>query len=714
MARLRAENAPLAADIEQEISALTERRPFGLNFERHVPEAVELAGRKVRRGDKVRVLPPRGEKRGPENDVIWTVAAVNRAAGTASIESADVPEVGEGEPLVGMTEVALDDLVVVAEFRDPIYPGLVSVGRVERGGDKPFHTVINGENFHALEALLYAYEGQVDCIYIDPPYNTGARDWKYNNDYVEAEDTYRHSKWLSFMEKRLKVAKRLLNPADSVLIVTIDEKEYLRLGMLLEQLFPEAQIQMVTACTNKKGSSRPGRFSRSDEYLYFVFLGQSVVAHQADNMLTSDRAETKPKTIWNSLLRRGDAARRRDRPNMFFPVWIEPDTGRIVSVGDALPLGEDRTHSIPPSDGLVASWPLRSDGSEGRWQVGAPRLRRLVADGQAKAGAFNKQLAQHAVLFLKSGQIDDIKAGRLVTSGSDEQGALVLSWADSIGEGRQAPRTLWVRDAHDASIYGSTLLRAVLPGRKFPFPKSLYAVEDTLRFVVANKPEAIVIDFFGGSGTTAHAVMRLNRQDDGRRRSIVVTNNEVSDDEAKALTEAGHRPGDPEWEALGIFEHITRPRIEAAVTGLTPDGNPVVGDYKFTDEFPMADGFKENVEFLTLTHESPLSIATNRAFGRIAPLLWMRAGARGRRIEHVDDGWDVADTYGVIADLDRSEEFRTAVAAAGEDLAVVFIITDEDRLFEAVARDLPEHVEPVRLYESYMRTFEAESGRGAL
>src|SRR5207248_5761934 len=135
-------------------------------------------------------------------------------------------------------------------FRDPIYPGLVSTGKVGRGGDKPFHTVINAENFHALETLLFTHRGKVDCIYIDPPYNSGNKDWKYNNDYVEGDDLYRHSKWLAMMERRLLLAKELLNPANSVLIVTIDEKEYLRLGMLLEQVFPEARIQMVIILIN--------------------------------------------------------------------------------------------------------------------------------------------------------------------------------------------------------------------------------------------------------------------------------------------------------------------------------------------------------------------------------------------------------------------------------------------------------------------------------
>ena len=124
----------------------------------------------------------------------------------------------------------IENLIVIAEFRDYIYPGLVSTGKIERGGDKPFHTVINGENFHALEALTFTHRGKIDAIYIDPPYNSGARDWKYNNDYVEAEDLYRHSKWLAMMERRLLVAKQLLNAEASVLVVTIDEKEIHRLA----------------------------------------------------------------------------------------------------------------------------------------------------------------------------------------------------------------------------------------------------------------------------------------------------------------------------------------------------------------------------------------------------------------------------------------------------------------------------------------------------
>jgi adenine-specific DNA-methyltransferase len=254
------------------------------------------------------------------------------------------------------------------------------------------------------------------------------------------------------------------------------------------------------------------------------------------------------------------------------------------------------------------------------------------------------------------------------------------------------------------------LLKELLPGRNFPYPKSLYAVEDALRFFVRDNPSALVVDFFSGSGTTAHAVMRLNKQDGGLRASISVTNNEVGVDEQKALRDKGLRPGDLDWESLGICDYITKPRIRAAIEGKTPAGDSITGEYKFTDEFPMKNGFDENVEFFTLTYEAPMRVQSNREFGRIAPFLWLRAGSRGRRIDSLSNGWDVADAYGVLEDLDRTDEFLGAIRETPE-ARLAYIITDEDRLFEAVVRDLPNGVEPVRLYQAYLSNFEIDAMR---
>jgi adenine-specific DNA-methyltransferase len=231
--QLRAKEPELAQDLEREVAALADRRAFGLNFERHVPEAVELPGRKVRKGDKVRMLPPRGMAAQASDAKLWRVIGFEpdgqtKLAHLVALDAAAVEEAGT----VREATAAVEDLVVVAEFRDPIYPGLISTGKVERGGDKPFHAVINAENYHALQTLLFTHRGQVDAIYIDPPYNSGSTDWKYNNHYVEGDDLYSHSKWLAFIERRLLLARELLKPENSVLIVTIDYNELHRLGLL--------------------------------------------------------------------------------------------------------------------------------------------------------------------------------------------------------------------------------------------------------------------------------------------------------------------------------------------------------------------------------------------------------------------------------------------------------------------------------------------------
>lgn len=704
------ENPGLADDLQREYDALADRRSFGLNFERHVPEAVELPGRKVRKGDKVRVLPPRGQTRKKENDRLWRVISFSTQDG---VRQADLIALDNDEH---EASASVDDLVVVAEFRDPIYPGLVSTGKIERGDDKPFHTVINAENYHALQTLLFTHRGKVDCIYIDPPYNTGAKDWKYNNDYVEGDDLYRHSKWLAFMERRLLLAKELLNPDDAVLIVAIDEKEYLRLGLLLEQTFPESKIQMITTVIKPGGTSRTKEFSRVEEYLYFVFIGDSELVRTTDNMLsvasTTDDASKglAESDLWEGMIRRGIGVVRSQREGQFYPIFVDPDRGAIVSAGEPLGRGVSRD-SVTPPDGLTAVWPIKDDLTEGFWQLNPAGLAKARERGTVRLGSFNAKTGQWRIQYMKAKKAKAVEDGLVATLGKDANGVVILDLSSSQLSALSTPRTVWNKTSHDASTGGAGLLNRLLPQRKFPFAKSLYAVEDAIRFFVAEKPDAVVLDFFAGSGTTTHAVMRLNRQDSGRRRSISVTNNEVSAAEQAALRARALRPGDPEWEARGICDFITKPRIQAAVSGKTAAGEPVKGDYKFTDEFAMSDGLAENVEFFTLTYEAPLRVASNREFEKIAPLLWLRAGSMGRRIDDISKGWDVADVYGVIADLDQAEPFLKAIAE-NDDVEMAFIVTDEDRLFESMVAALPDHVEPVRLYESYLRNFEIEAGRG--
>lgn len=702
IAKTRAKDPQLAADLEREFKALSSRLSFGLNFERHRPEAVELPQRPLRRGDKVRILPPRGStKKGDPR--LWQVTKLGKSGKSRQAELRAL------DPSAEQTTAPLDDLIVVAEFGDTIYPGLVSTGKVDRGGDRPWHTVINSENYHALKALTWTHRGKVDAIYIDPPYNTGAKDWKYNNDYVEGDDLYRHSKWLAMMERRLLIAKELLNPADSVLIVTIDEKEYLRLGLLLEQVLPDAQIQMISSIIKPEGTNRFGEFSRTNEFVYFAMFGAARVVAGSDDMSGRAQAENRRKQIeWRNLRRREHTSTRMARPNQFYAVYVDPEKGEISGVGDALTPDIDR-RSISPPKGSYAVFPLKPDGTEMLWGLTPQALRDRVKQGFARVRKAEAGPDKVAIQYLASGTVKAITSGEVKISGRDEQGAIQGAYE----EVSVMPKTTWNKSSHNAQTAGTLILSALTPGRKFPFPKALYAVEDALRFFVSRKEGSVIIDFFAGSGTTAHAVMRLNKQDGGRRQCISVTNNEVAADEQKALREDGLRPGDPDWEKYGICDYITKPRVEAAITGKTPDGESIKGDYKFTDEFPMADGFEQNAEFFTLTYETPHAVNYQTAFARIAPLLWMRAGSEGRRIDKVpQDGWAVADTYGLLVELDAATAYLKAVRKA-EGLRISYIVTDDERRFQALARRLPDGVEPIRLYESYLTNFAFANGETA-
>ncbi|HEY1449910.1 MAG TPA: DNA methyltransferase [Solirubrobacteraceae bacterium] len=714
----------LAEDLRHETDVLASRTPFGLNFERHVPESIQIPARTIRLGDKVMRRASAGQV-SQDREQIWIVVGFT-GAGKKRVALL-LPKSGEsGDSAV---RVPVRDLVVIAEFRDPIYPGLNSRGRVEQDPDKPFHVVVNGENYHVLEALTFACRHSVDCIYIDPPYNTRDKDWKYNNDYVDADDRYKHSKWLAMMERRLVLSKELLNPADSALVVTIDEKEYLRLGLLLEQVFPDAGIQMVTSVISAKGAVRPGRFSRVEEHIFFVLLGQARIRPWIRNMLNShDGSSDGPGTSpdgddeeegvadapegdssteaelqavqWLGLRRREPSSVRGSRPNQFFAIFVTPDTGAIHSVGDAIDDSVAR-NSIKAPRGTVALWPLKPDGTEMLWGLTPTAARKSVASGYMRVNSWKPDTHTGTVQYLPSGSIAKIEKGEAVVTGKRPDGSVEAKLASNV-DPTTPPKRVWNLRSHNAETGGTKVLSALIPKRRFDYPKSLYAVEDTLRFVVGNKPKALVLDFFAGSGTTTHAVTRLNRQDGGRRRSICVTNNEVSAEEAGRLEQEGLRPGDEGWEKYGVFEYITRPRLTAALTGLSPDGEEIKGRYTTTDVFPMAEGFEENIEFFDLSYEDPELVRHGFGFEAIAALLWMRAGSQGDRITTDETRFAVTKSYAVLFDIDAVSDFVTALPS---DVRVAFIVTDDEAQFQVVSAQLPSGLDTVRLYQAYLENF---------
>jgi adenine-specific DNA-methyltransferase len=389
-------------------------------FEEHLPETVRLPNMPVKVGEQV-------ANRRELGDELWRVKRIQKGIATLErvVECNRLPNEN--------VETAVADLVVVRNFGDPIYPALVPVDRVTRGGpDKPWHTLINAENFHALELLLYAYEGKVDAIYIDPPYNSGARDWKYSNNYVDDTDRFRHSKWLSFMKRRLLLAKRLLKPSKSFLVVTIDEKEYLRLGLLLEQIFPGNRIQMVSSQISPSGSARGKEFYRVDEYLFFVYVGKAQIKEipftEGLCVAPQDANSEVPDVRWESLLRSGSGAARVESHLKFYPIFVDPAESKIVDVGEPLPL-DKHPGEIPVRKGLIAVWPMRQDGTEGRWQLSRRSFLTLQTSEYIKIGRINRQTGKVTLKYLPTGLRAKIKRGEILVTGRDEYGGLELAFA---------------------------------------------------------------------------------------------------------------------------------------------------------------------------------------------------------------------------------------------------------------------------------------------
>jgi adenine-specific DNA-methyltransferase len=610
----------------------------------------------------------------------------------------------------GTKQVPVGDLLVVQMFGDPAYPTLAPLGSVSRSEERPRHLVVEGENFHALELLAFTHRGQVDCIYIDPPYNTGARDWKYNNSYVDENDAWRHSKWLSFMEKRLRLAKQLLKP-DGVLIVTIDENELHHLGVLLEELFPGALRQLVSICINPSGAAGEG-LSRVEEYAVFCFLGKARPVSVADDMLIDSSTDSETATHgirWERLMRGGNAWYRSTRPNLCYPVLLTLDRTRIVRGGD--PLEGDEAARPEVLDGHPVAWPLRKDGKLGIWRVQSARLNWLVERGYAYIST-QKVGNAPTLRYLLEGTVEAIEAGAIEVTGHGDRGQVLVRPAETA----KMAKTLWHRGRHTAGGSGGTqLLNALLAERNvFSFPKSVYATRDCLEVAVGNRPDALILDFFAGSGTTLHAACLLNGEDGGRRRCLLVTNNEVSEQRGKRLRQDGLFPGDPDFERHGIFEAATRPRIEAAITGQRPSGEPAPGAY--LDGRSLADGFEENVQFARLDYLDPDRVELGLEWERLHPLLWLLAGGVGRWPDHLDGGapFFIARERGYAVLLEPIG-VTALVHDLGDDPSVkhVFVATDSEESLAQVAGGVGPERTAHMLPRDYLRHCRTQSDRRA-
>ena len=347
---------------------------------------------------------------------------------------------------------------------------------IETDKEKPVNILIEGDNYHALSVLNYTHKGKIDVIYIDPPFNTGATNWKYNNDYVESDDAFRHSKWLSLMDKRLRLAKSLLK-RNGVLICAIDENELWHLGTLLEEIFSGHEVHLVTIVHNPRGVQGKN-FSYTNEFAYFVIPdGEKVVGH---------RKLSEDEIYWSNLRNWGGESSRTDAKNCFYPIIIQ--NNKIIGFGDVPKNDFHPKKQTEEKNGQFYVWPIDVQGVERKWR-------------------YARQSVESIVNFLRIKKSKD----RIEIE---------------IGKDYGTVRTVWQDPKYDAAEYGTKLVHALVPKNHFDFPKSVYNVYDCLAPIITEQKNALVLDYFAGSGTTGHAVMLLNKEDGGNRKFILCTNNE--------------------------------------------------------------------------------------------------------------------------------------------------------------------------------------------
>lgn len=686
------EDDSLRKRIVDEIHRIQKRRKFGIMFEEHLPECTPLFNLPILPGTTI------AKKKGEIKEIYNvrsvvenTVDCINRTDSTHHT-------------------FKLNEVVRVAEFGEPIYPHLILKDTVKRSPDTNiWNLLIESENYHALQLLGYLYEGKVDCIYIDPPFNTGATKWKYNNNIVDENDLYRHSKWLSMIKKRLVIAKKLLNPKNSALIIAIDENESNHLGCLLEDLFPEASsIQMITAAISAKGVVQTGRFSRVEEYVYFVLFGEATIAQKNINMLSDDvKKESQREIDWIGLRRREPSSKRQSRPHQFYPIFVNEITGMIHSIGDDIPPEIDRGTIIPPEN-CIAIWPLNKDGDERLWGLTPDILRNNWTKGYVKV-KWDSKKKQGTVYYLPKGTIDDIESGIAKIDGHMPDGSVIAYYTE---EGTIPPKKMWNLKSHNAETYGTKIVSNLLPGRTFPYPKSIYYVKDCIEFVTKNKKDAIIVDFFAGSGTTLHSVNLLNKEDGGHRRCIMITNNEVSPEEEEMLTNKGLNPGDAEWDARGIANYITWPRTVCSINGSDINGNQLSGDY--LNGYSLSEGFESNCAFFKLGFLDKDSISLGKQLGELLPLLWIKSGAFGdlpKSTEYRLPGMSIMpeNKFAILLDESQYSVFCKELEEF-DSIQTIFIVTNSDSGYKDMVTRF-KHLNTFQLYRDYIDNFKINTSR---
>lgn len=427
---------------------------------------------------------------------------------------------------------------------------------------------IEGDNFEVLKTLQESYLHKVKMIYIDPPYNTG-RNYIYRNDFSIDREEYDvqaglideqgarlasnpvgsarfHSTWLSMMYQRLLLARNLLTD-DGVLVLAIDENELYSIGMILKEVFGEGTYDHVCVSVVHNPRGQQGKnFSYTNEYAIFVFPSALKVI--------TDRRINDEDVSWSPLRNWGSESERTDAKNCFYPIIVRND--KIVGFGDVSPDDYHPEQTVKDGDTYYV-YPIDRQGIERKWR-------------------YARQTVESIWSMLRP---------KKIVGGYDIE----------LGKTFGVQKTIWDEKKYDANEYGTKLVSDLVPGGGFSFPKSLYTVYDSVFAGTGNDKNAIVMDFFSGSGTTAHAVMKLNAEDGGNRTFIMV---QLPED----LHEAASRPGLEARLKTNIeatIDHLEGKGFEPTICSIGEERIRKAGE-KLKEEYPEAEGLDVGFRVLKL------------------------------------------------------------------------------------------------------------------
>lgn len=461
-------------------------------------------------------------------------------------------------------------------------------------GTGALHRAICDDNLAAMQHLHEQGE-TFDFVFVDPPYNTGRTRDAYRNRWVDEE-------WTEHIDARLRAAWELM-ATDAVMLITIDARSLSKMLVLIETVLPQdAWHQIVSVTSLPSGTSMRG-FRRSNEFYIFVHKGSMAPRPVAvsEHWGLAGEDSTAGTIRWDRLLKSGVGHTPASSPGCFYPIYLQRHTGRIVGIGEAVN-PDARDLFVDPDPQIATCWPIRKDGSLGRWRVAVDTARGLLERGLMSVGRIKAGQEERApIKYLMSGIVAAIDAGEIIVTGYEEATGTAQLCA-ATDDRRTLPTTVWTPPSHNYSSYGSWLLRRFVPTAKFSHPKSLYAVEDALRFYLDQLPQARLLDIYAGSGTTAHALMLLNATDGGARESVSITMNELSPEVVRDHQNRGQAPD--EHDSSGVFHSVLLPRLRAALTGSTAGAGPVKGSYAFPDRSACSDGLPGKLQVWTRRAEA--------------------------------------------------------------------------------------------------------------